>query len=186
MPLSFGGQTVTHENRPVRNAVDASELSLVARLGVALCCFERYCRAVGLETKSIQDFSSYMWEWPLMITPGWFEEWEAKRTSLVDFGLGEGLPGDVEPALRDKGLDAVEFRNLVEATVEIIWGSFYAASDDRGSLKDLARVVSICERRGIRPPTLDVFAESRFKDGHGWGERISKDQRDQWRAASAA
>ena len=177
---------MTGENRVVGTAVDASSLSLVARLGVALCCFERYCRSVGLETKSIQDFLSYMWEWPLMMAPGWFEDWEATRTSLVDFGLGEALPGDVEPALRDRGLDPVEFRSLVEATVEVIWGSFYAASDDLGSLKDLAQVISICERRGIQPPTLAVFAESRFKDGHGWGDRISKDQRDRWRAAGAA
>ena len=66
-----------------------------------------------------------------------------------------------------------------------IWGSFYAASDDGGSLKDLARVISVCERRGIQPPAFEVFADSRFKDRHGWGDRISKDQRDRWRAASA-
>jgi len=154
----------------------------MARLGVALCCFERYCHTVGLETNSIHEFLSYMWEWPLMMTPERFGEWEGKRTTLVDSGLGGAMPADIEPSLREKGIDTVEFRNLVESTVEIIWGSFYGASDTRGSLRDLDRVISICKRRGVEPPTLDTFADSRFKDGHGWGERVSKDQRDRWRA----
>src|SRR5690348_15787878 len=140
-----------------RTVADASALSLLARLGVALCCFEGYCRAVALQTKSVQDFLSYMWEWPLMMAPRQFEEWETKRTSLVEFGLGEQLPEDLEDVLRQKGIDLDEFRNLVEGTVEIIWGSFYAASDDRGSLRELSRVVAICERRGIQPPSLEVF-----------------------------
>ena len=118
-----------------------------------------------------------------MMTPGWFEEWEAKRPALVETGLGDQIPGDVGVVLQQRGIDEVEFRTLVENTVEIIWSSFFGASDNEGSLRHLSRVISICGRRGIRPPPLEVFAESRFDEEQGWGCRLSIEQRNRWRAS---
>ena len=172
-------------NTADQDLTGASELSLIARLCLALCCFERYCRATELQCKSIRDFVEYMWEWPLMATPENFSDWEDKATGLVRMGRGGPPPADVAAVLQQKRIDPVEFRELVESTVEIIWGSFYAASDNRGSLEFLARVVSICKRRGVQIPPVIEFAESRFADDNGWGVRATPDQRDRWRRFSA-
>jgi hypothetical protein len=168
-----------------QNLADARPLSLLARLGVALCCFEQYCRTVGLDAPAVRDFTEYMWEWPLMMSPGWFEEWESKQPTLVVVGLGDPIPQALASLLVERGIDSGELQTLLEATVEIIWGSFYAACDDDGSLAELQRVVAICERRGIAAPPVDVFVESRFDDGHGWGNRVTREQRDRWRSAGA-
>jgi hypothetical protein len=171
-------KTPTHLSGP-------EQLSLVARLGVALCCFEGYCREAALRSGSIRGFVEYMWEWPLRMSPGLFEEWEAKRTSLVEMGLGDDAPPDVAVELQERRIDPGEFRELVEGIVEIIWGSFYAAPDNEGSQGELARVISICRRRGVRPPPLTVFAASRFADDHGWGRTITSEERDYWRRSTA-
>lgn len=173
------------------NAVDfdlvgASELSLIARLCLALCCFERYCEARGLACESVRGFVEYMWEWPLrMGAPDVFSDWEGRATELVETGLGGPPPADVAARLQEKGIDPIEFRQLVESTVEIIWGSFFAAGDNEGSLAYLSRVVSICQRRGLAIPPVSAFAESRFTDRNGWGTRTTPDQRDRWRRLAA-
>jgi hypothetical protein len=127
-----------------------------------------------------------MWEWPLMMSPGLFSDWESKQPSLVDVGLGGPIPQALESVLRERGIDSAQFQTLLEGTVEIIWGSFYAASDDDGSLAELQRVVAVCEQRGIAVPPVDVFVESRFDEGSGWGNRVTREQRDRWRSAGAA
>jgi hypothetical protein len=170
-----------------RKAVDpdllgAGELSLIARLCLSLCCFERYCQARDLACESIRGFVEYMWEWPLrMSTPDAFSDWQEKATELVETGLGDPPPVDVAARLQEKGVDPIEFRKLVESTVEIIWGSFFAASDNEGSLEHLAQVVSICKRWGLAIPPVSAFVESRFTDRNGWGARATPDQRDRWK-----
>jgi len=168
--------------REIPELAGARALSLTARLGLALCCFERYCRVVGLHSPSIQSFLDYMWEWPLRMTPAELTEWESRRTDLVETGLGDPVPDDVRAVLQKRGIDESEFQSLVESTVEIIFGSFYGAAEDERSLAYLTQVVSICARRGIRPPPLSVFAASRFEDRDGWGHDLSIQEGDRWRA----
>ncbi len=96
------------------------------------------------------------------------------------------MPGDVSIALVERNVNELEFRALVEATVEIIWGSLYAACDNEESLGYLQQVLSICQGRGVAPPPLAVFAESRFADQHGWGTTPTGPQLERWRHAGAA
>jgi hypothetical protein len=65
-------------------------------------------------------------------------------------------------------------------------GRVTLGGDRAASLAQLQRVVATCERRGIAAPPVDVFVESRFADRHGWGNRVTRKQRDQWRSAGAA
>jgi hypothetical protein len=129
---------------------------------------------------------NYMWEWPLNIGQGDFEAWEAQQPELVEMGLGYEMPADVSAVLQTQRVDQVEFRSLVEAIVEIIYYSFYAAADNEVSLNYLSQVFLICRQRGVQPPPLEVFAQSRFNDGHGWGAPLSMEQRDCWRRAGSA
>jgi len=133
----------------------------------------------------VVEFLDYMWEWPLMMTPDFFGDWESKATDLVQAGLGDPFPSDVEPVLAQQGIAPSEFRALVAGTVEIIWGSFYAASDNKGSLRDLANVIATCRQRGVQPPPIDVFEKSRFADKHGWGHVLTIEERNAWRQLGA-
>src|SRR3954452_6967100 len=100
--------------REIPEFAGARARSLTARLGIALCCFERYCRAVGLHSKSNQSFLDYMWEWPLRMTSAELTEWEASRTQLVTARLSNPVPGDVRAVLQKRGIYESEFQSLVE------------------------------------------------------------------------
>jgi hypothetical protein len=108
--------------------------------------------------------------------------WEENHPLLVHVALGDEYPGWFAEFLEENGIPADEFRQLLASVAEIVFGSFYAAADDRGSLKDLNNVLNIVQEYGISPPPLKRFADSRFCDGHGWGLPLTRIVRDEWRA----
>lgn len=158
-----------------------SRLSLNARLAVALHCFENYCRVHGLRSSAIDAFLDYMWEHPCIASPNEFTAWERARIPLVSVGLGDPFPPDVEQVLQQAGVSPKEFRELLENTVEIVFGSFYGAADDQGSIRHLEAVLSIATASAIVPPSAAMFAQSLFADRHGWGQQLSRPLRDAWR-----
>lgn len=164
-----------------KNLKEAKSLSLIARLAVALHCFEGCCNAWGLESPLIREFLDYMWEWPVKMTAACFGEWESKSAALVEFGLGGEIPGELKGLPENAGVTKDLFGHLTQNTVEIIWGSFYGASDNEGSLEELASVMAVASACGFTPPALEEFGESRFKDKHGWGCVLTREQRDRWR-----
>jgi hypothetical protein len=155
-----------------------SLLSLPARVAVALHCFEGYCRAKGLRHYLIDTFLNHMWELPVIAS---FPEWESRNGDLVDAGLGDPFPQEIVTLLRSVGASEEEFRRLVQSTVEIIYSSAYAASDNAGSLRFLGEVLHIASGLGVAPPPAQPFLMSLFADNYGWGMRISREQRDAWR-----
>lgn len=164
-----------------KNLKNAKSLSLIARLAIALHCYEACCVAWRLKSPLISEFLDYMWEWPIMMTENHFSEWESKTTAIVDFGLGDELPPELNKLLISSGVSEEQFRYLTENTVEIIWSSFYGASDNEGSLKYLENVMTVASSLGYTPPSFNEFIESCFKDKHGWGNVLTSEQKDQWR-----
>jgi len=157
---------------------DYQELSLAARMAIALLCFERYCQAKGLRHPSIATFLDHMWELPCSRS---FPDWESRNCELVHVGLGEAFPCEILELLTSVGVSEQEFRELLGCTVEIVYGSAYAKSDDTGSLQFLDRVFRITSSAGVLPPPVAPFLISLFADGHGWGAVLSSKQRDGWR-----
>lgn len=158
-----------------------SELSLIARLAIALHCFERYCRKHNLESPEITELSSYLWDFPVIENPDEFNKWELNQPELVDIGLGDKFPKEFAGKLKSKGISQNEFRKLLESVVEIIFWSFYGATDNDNSLKRLKTVISIVNSHGIEAPPALLFVNSRFVDKHGWGNVLSLTERDKWR-----
>lgn len=160
-----------------RRAKKYRALSLRGRLGVALVCFERYCVAKGLRHDIIDAFVAHMWEYPCIES---FPDWASNEGDLVYVGLGDPFPAEMASYLDSVGEEQEVFRRLVESCVEVVYGSAYAASDDKGSLQYLENVISITSGSGVTPPPAKPFMISLFDDG-GWGTRLSEEQRDAWR-----
>src|SRR5262245_7520637 len=121
-------------------ANDYREVSLRARVAVALLCFDRYCQAKGLRHALIHEFVERMWELPCIES---LPDWESLPCALVHAGLGDSFPPEFADLFeRDKILRR-EFRELLESTVEIVYCSAYGKGDDEGSLRFLDRVLHI-------------------------------------------
>jgi hypothetical protein len=162
-------------DRPVKKY---RALSLRGRLAVALVCFERHCVAKGLQHDMLDAFVTHMWEYPCIES---FPAWASNDTDLVCVGLGDPFPNAMASYLDSVGEEQEDFRRLVESCVEIVYGSAYSAADDKGSLQDLEKVISITSESGVTPPPAKPFMISLFADDHGWGTCLSAEQRDAWR-----
>lgn len=158
------------------------DMSLTARLAVALHCFEAFCNKMEMVNPEIDALLDHLWEFPLVDRDHW-DEWDGSHPALVEVGLGEPWPSGFEEMLIKRGIDPVQFRTLLGNLVEIIFHNFYVASDDNRSLRFLLDVITIVGRAGVRLHSLDVLMGSLFADRGGWGQRISRDERDHWRVA---
>jgi hypothetical protein len=161
-----------------------AQLSLTARLAVALACMERYCHAQRFAAPELTEFFDYLWEFPTIHGPDIFALWERKHPVLVDVGLGAAFPDDFAVRLQAARIESPTFRTLLEHTVEIIFGSFYGAADNQGALTHLQYVLEVTDQSDRIMPLLPLFAHSRFADGHGWGNHLSMAERDAWRNRS--
>jgi hypothetical protein len=68
-----------------------TQLSLTARLAVALHCVERYCLAHGLTEAAITEFLNYLWQFPTISTPDAFAVWES-NTPVRFLPVAEAFP----------------------------------------------------------------------------------------------
>jgi len=155
------------------------ELSLTARMAVALKVFQIYCKNRGIENQLVTDFFAYLWKWPLIDGSDQFEPWEQSRTYLVNFGLGDPANDEIETLLSEHGIEEYEFRDIVSSVVEILWGSFWGACEDELSLQALACVINRCKVEN--PPSLTPFKFSRFSDMSGWGNKITTLDCEYWK-----
>ena len=157
------------------------ELSLTARLAVALHCFSQYCEKHNLRHPLIDSFLDDLWEFPVVGSERW-DDWENNHPELVGTGLGDPWPTGFEAFLNAQAIDLEQFRHLISSVVEIVFSSFYGASDNNFSLKCLSEVLKMVNVCGINPPPAEVFRGSRFADRAGWGNQMTVTERDAWRA----
>jgi hypothetical protein len=150
-----------------------------------LHCFEDYCHACELQHAEIDAFLDDLWDFPLAIaSPEAFTEWEDEHPHLVDVGLGDDFSEEFQSLLRHQQVSPLDFRHIIESLIEIVFASFYGASQNQQSLDSLLSVIAATAGSGVIPPPPDLFAVSLFADNHGWGEPLSKSERDQWRVAN--
>lgn len=159
----------------------ARPLSLTARACISLHITEAYFRKIGLKHALVDEFFEHLWQHPLMTEPKEFSTWESQRGDLVDFGLTDDLPDDLDELTPQLPINEEELFAVVEAPVEILWGNFFSASDDDTSFDYLQFSLNLAEREGLIFPKIEMYADSLFADNNGWGKPISEPTRDQWR-----
>src|SRR6266508_3076505 len=131
-------------------------------------------------------FLDYLWDFPIVNGPLSFRAWERQQPDLVTVGLRGDIPDTYLVWLHDAGISSDTFRRLVEHTVEIIYGSFYAAADDEEAHMHLQHVLAITEQNENISGLLSQFSQSRFIDRQGWGIPLSEAERDGWRVRAKA
>jgi len=160
-------------------------LSLTARLVIGLHCFTDYCQVRELKHTEIDAFLDDMWGFPLAITsPEAFTEWEDEHPHLVEVGLGDEFSDEFQSVLRHQNIASQELRHIIESLIEIVFASFYGASQNQQSLDSLHSVIAATTGYGVTPPPPSLFAVSLFADNHGWGKPLTESIRDQWRFAN--
>lgn len=157
-------------------------LSLTARFAIALHCLERYCAARSVDGAPVVEWLDYLWEWPAVQGPDEFRTWEVQDPALRNASLGGELPPGFADALRDAGVAESEFLRILEHTAGIVFDSFYSIADERGSARHLAEVLAVAEAAGVGHPPFEAFASSTFAQRAGWGDPLSPEERDAWRA----
>lgn len=155
------------------------ELSLTARMVIALIIFERYCKQKHIENSIIDNFCNHLWRWPLIDGPDQFEPWEQSRTVLINYGLGEQANEEIQGFLSEYNVDEYIFRQIISGIVEILWGNFWGGSEDELSLQSLHDVIRFTQVENL--PTLTPFKFSRFRDGGGWGQKITAEDCEFWK-----
>jgi hypothetical protein len=161
---------------------DYAKLSLTAKLALGLHCFAGYCRVRKIDHPAITAFLDDLWEFPIISNPVQFGKWQESHPTLVAVALGDDYPIEFEEFLVENLVSPVEFRDLLANVVEIIFSSFYVASDNGVALQFLDSVLTIVRKHGVISPPKERFAASRFCDRHGWGQPLTPLERDIWRA----
>ena len=167
------------EERMENYLQQCKELSLTARLAIALLIFEKYCKNHKLKDSLIDDLSDYLWKWPLIDGVEQFNSWEQSRPQLVNFGLGDEASDKLKSILEFSDVNQSAFRGIVSNIVEILWVSFWGAAEDDLSIQALSTVIK-SSKLSILPP-LTPFKFSQFCDGNGWGKKVFKEDCDFWR-----
>lgn len=155
------------------------ELSLTARMAVALKIFQRYCKIRNIDSHLVNDFVNYLWKWPLIDGPDQFEPWEKSRTGLVNYGLGDPANNEIHSLLSEHGIDEDDFREIVAGVVEILWGSFWGEAEDELSHRSLVNVIRKCKVE--EAPSLTPFKFSRFSENSGWGNKLTEEDCEYWK-----
>jgi hypothetical protein len=175
----FGREGEITEKTPLP---DVGQLSLRARAAYGLTLFEGYCRARGLEHMEIVAFEDHLWRFVGTVDePNAFDCWLEAEPPLIEAGLGYEYPAGFEAFLASRGVPEREFRQALQATTEIIYGSLYAAADEVGSQIDLIHLWRVAETVGVRCPDLSRFNGSRWADRGGWGVLPRPEELAQWR-----
>ncbi|AJQ97490.1 hypothetical protein [Gynuella sunshinyii] len=157
---------------------EVRNLSLTGRMIVCLLAFEEFCKDHCLASPEIDEFIDYMWKWPLIEGPDQFDPWIKSSPTLIDFALGGELPESVRRKLVDSNIEEHRFRNVIEGLVEIIWSSFWGASEDSQSYESFQKSIKSMKIESL--PPITPFKFSRFKDNGGWGEKPSLIDYEYW------
>ncbi|MCS0109394.1 hypothetical protein NDJ40_08000, partial [Vibrio alginolyticus] len=158
---------------------ECKRLSINARAAIGLLVFERFCVLHGLELHDNQEFLEHLWDWFLIDGPDEFEPWESKRPTLVNCGLGDEFPEDLQLSLAQNGIGESQFRTIVGGVTDILWGSFWGAAENEQSMAALESVISAS---GIEQlPVLTPFKFSLLSQNEGWGDKVTPQDLEFWR-----
>jgi hypothetical protein len=157
-------------------------LSLCARIAIAPHLFRTYCNRSDLDHPEIDLFVEHLWEF-ISLPAGGFESWVKREPPLTDAGLGDDFPQGFDSVLAVAGVSGEEFTQVLACTTEVLYSSMYAAADEEGSRRYLSELASIAESVGVEWPDMTCFADFKWSDCHGWGQRPSDQELAGWRRA---
>ncbi len=159
----------------------AQPLSFIAQGFISLNVVEAYFKKISFKHPSVDEFFQHLWELPCINNPREFSKWEARRGDLVDFGLTDDLPDELEECLAILPIDEAQLFKVVEAPVEILWGSFFSTPNLETTMNYLQSSLKIAERESLIFPKITPFLSSLWIDNNGWGKPIDPKVCKHWR-----
>jgi hypothetical protein len=166
---------------PTDEEFEIGQLSLVARIAVALHLFSDYCKRRGLSNLEIDRFIDHLWRFLTVPVSEDFRTWAASEPPLTNTALGFEFPPEFEAFLVDRNVPPNEFRSILANTAEVLYTCMYGAADEPGSRIHLLRLASEVELWGVKMRNLDAVSSSRWADGNGRGEPLSIEDVAKWR-----
>lgn len=127
-----------------------------------------------------------MWTWPT-VDEHVFAEWEAFSNPVLEWALGGVVPESLATAVETSELGPQGHRELLESTVELVYGNLYTTVHHAETLEHLGRVEALAALAGVSFPEPGRFEGSPGADlsgVNGWGHRMSPDEVARWRAVS--
>lgn len=128
----------------------------------------------------IPDFLDLMWTLP---TENDLADWDvrAQADPVAAFGLGLACSAEVANSVSSCGIAEADFRRIIEALLEIVYSSLYAATNLGAGHEFLSLVLKeTASKEGSLPPA-EIFRSCGANEGHGWGAAVSPGTRDTWR-----
>ena len=157
-----------------------NELSLTARVAIALKVFDGFCAENSLSSPIIDEFTDYLWKWPLIDGPDQFTPWESSKPFLVNYGIGDETNFELNLLLSESCINEFRFREIVGGIVEILWGSFWGGCENEQSLNSLNKVIEHSSIQDL--PNLTPFKFSKFSDNGGWGNKVVLEDVIYWKS----
>lgn len=144
--------------------------------------FGEYCGVRRVDHPAVGAYLDHLWSFiGLGGAAGAFKDWCDREPPLVAAGLGYGWPEGFADHLADRGVSESEFRQVLCATTEILYGSLFGATEDRESRRFLGEVTTLVGLYGVRFPDLAPFTTSCWSEGNGWGYPIGPVELAAWR-----
>jgi hypothetical protein len=158
---------------------ECRELSLKARLGIALAIFDKFCSKNDLNHPLIKAFSDHFWNFLIVGDTSEFSIWDGSPPFL--FKLSQhGLPtNSLSEALANSNVELGKFLYMVSAVADTFYNSLYGAAENEPSFQALSSLINSAGLNSL--PPITPFKFSRFSEGYGWGDKLTAEDVAYWR-----
>jgi len=163
------------ETSPPGQGDSLKALSIRARAALGAVCLRRYALAYGIQHPAINELVDYLFA---LASAQDIVRWE-RQAPMLAHTMEDALPAEIAQAVGSE--HAVAFLRLRDELLEIGYCDLYAATTDE-SRQHLLAVFRILETDHIALPDLTPFQVSSFDENHGWGNVVSAEIADRWRA----
>ncbi|WP_422927253.1 hypothetical protein [Singulisphaera sp. PoT] len=162
---------------------DITNLSLRARLAVALRIFATYCDERSLSHPDIDRYLDYLWEFIGQYGGSGSPScrWIKEEPSLIQAGLGYSYQDEFEAALREAEVSITTFRKVLVSTTKVLYSSLYGAADEKKSSHYMQKLELHVGSMGVPLVDTRIFNASRWSDNNGWGNVPSGEELATWR-----
>ena len=136
------------------------DLSLDAKLALALVAFERFWHKHGFASDHVQAFQDHLWQWPLLDSTS-FDSWYYDNVpALIDTLLaGEPPLASFEEQLKRSTLDEEMVYQMMTRIAEIVYDTIFTVENPEWTQSALDAVLVTCNQMGIKSPSLEPFRD---------------------------
>lgn len=157
---------------------DMRQLSISARLALAMCFLNEFCRRHNIEGALLDEYQDYQWSCPVIpFQNGDFEKWYSRMPALAS------APEDADllTLANYKALSSTNrsrFLKIISLSNDLLQMSFWGAGENDGTFEALKQIKETARPNSL--PATTLFKFSNFEAGDGWGSELSERDIELW------